>query len=253
MVKLEKIGLQLYTIRKYMGDEENIKRSFEKLKKMGIDEVQTADCAIPFEKYGQLAKDAGLTIVGTHDDFNRMCNDPIEAMRLHDCLDTKLMGIGGFWAEDVAAYKTFIEKANKLCEVIGPKGYKFTYHHHSHEFMKLGDEKKRPIDMLIEGLNPQYTSFVCDTYWIQNAGGDIRWWLEYLKGRIDVLHLKEMGFGEKGSFITEVGNGNINWAGVLETAVSTGIKHFVIEQDDYPGDPFDSVQQSVDYLRANFM
>ncbi len=251
MAKLKKLGLQLYTIRAYMKDEENIKRSFERLSKMGIEEVQTADCAIPFEKYGQLAKEAGLTIVGTHDDVNRMCNDPIEAMRLHDCLGTKLMGTGGFWAQDLQSYLNFIEKVNKLCEVIGPKGYKFTYHHHSHEFIKYGD--KRAIDYLIEGLNPKYTSFVVDTYWIQNAGGDVRWWIEKLKGRIDVLHLKEMGFNDKGSFITEIGNGNINWEGVIDTALSTGIEHFVIEQDDYPGDPFDSVQKSVDYLRANFM
>lgn len=251
MAKLEKVGVQLYTIRSFMNNEESIKTSFEKLKKMGYDEVQTAGCAVPFDVFGKLAKEAGLTVVGTHDDFGMMCKDPAKAMKLHDDLGTKLMGIGGFGSDNLDGYLDFIEKANKLCEVIGPKGYKFTYHHHSHEFVKFNG--KRVIDYLIEGLNKDYASFVMDTYWIQNAGGDVREWLNKLAGRIDVLHLKDMGYNDNGSFITEIGNGNIYWAGVIEEAIKTGVKTFVVEQDTCPGDPFDSLQQSIDYLRANFM
>ncbi len=251
MAKLEKLGVQLYTIREYMNNEENIKRSFERLKKMGIDEAQTAGCAIPYETFGKLAKDAGIKIVGTHDDFNFFCANPEQAMANHDLLGTNLMGTGGFYSDNLQGYLDFIAKANELCKVIGPKGYKFTYHHHSHEFIKY--EGKTAMDWLLEGLDPNYSSFVMDTYWVQHGGGDIRYWLNKLKGRIDVLHLKEMGRRQDGQFITEIGNGNIYWEGVLDTAIETGIKTFVIEQDDYPGDPFDSLQQSVDYLRANFM
>lgn len=251
MAKLEKIGVQLYTIRDFMNNEEDIKTSFEKLKKMGFDEVQTAGCAVPFDVFGKRAKEAGLTIVGTHDDFGMMCDNPEKAMKLHDDLGTKLMGIGGFWADNLEGYLDFIEKANKLCQVIGPKGYKFTYHHHSHEFMKFNG--KLAIDYLIEGLDKNYASFVMDTYWVQNAGGDVREWLNKLQGRIDVLHLKDMAYGKDGSFITEIGNGNIYWEGVIATAIDTGVKSFVVEQDNWPGNPFDSLQQSMDYLRANFM
>ena len=62
-----------------------------------------------------------------------------------------------------------------------------------------------------------------------------------------------MGMGPNGSFITEIGNGNIYWEGVIEEALKIGVKSFVVEQDDWPGNPFDSLQQSMDYLRANFM
>ena len=44
VMKLEKIGVQLYTIRDFFGTEEEAKRSFEKLKKLGYDEAQTAGC-----------------------------------------------------------------------------------------------------------------------------------------------------------------------------------------------------------------
>ena len=105
------------------------------------------------------------------------------------------------------------------------------------------------MDMLMEGLDPQKTSFVLDTYWIQHGGGDIRYWLEKLAGRVDILHLKDMASTGDGPFITEIGNGNIWWEGVIETAIKTGVKYFVVEQDTCPGDPFDSVRKSAEYLK----
>ena len=65
MTKLTKIGVQLYTIRDFMGTEEDVKRSFEKLKTLGYDEIQTAGCKIPYATFGRLAKEAGLTVVGS--------------------------------------------------------------------------------------------------------------------------------------------------------------------------------------------
>ena len=253
MNKLTKIGVQLYTVRDFMGTEEDVKRSFEKLKALGYDEIQTAGCKIPYATFGRLAKEAGLTIVGTHDSFDLMYSDPETAMDNHDLLDTKIMGIGGFFKNTAEDYRLFIERANAVAKNIRARGFKFTYHNHSHEFISL--DGKLIMDMLIEGLDPTNTGFVLDTYWVQHGGGDVRHWIEKLAGRIDILHLKDMAKSvgnEPPQFITEVGSGNLYWEGIIETALRTGVKSFVVEQDTCPGDPFDSLRKSADYLRANF-
>ena len=69
---MEKLGVQLFTIRDYMQDEENIRNSFKRLKAIGIDQVQTAGCAIPYEDFGRIAKEEEIEIVGTHDNFTAM-------------------------------------------------------------------------------------------------------------------------------------------------------------------------------------
>ena len=46
-MKIDKIGVQLYTIRDFMTNAEDIRESFKKLKAMGFDTAQTAGCAIP--------------------------------------------------------------------------------------------------------------------------------------------------------------------------------------------------------------
>ena len=254
-MKLEKIGVQLYTIRDFFKSEEEAKVSFEKLKKLGYDEVQTAGCHnIPYEIFGKLAKEAGITIVGTHDNFQMMLDDPAAAMKNHEYLGTKIMGIGGFFKFAKEDYEEFVRQVNIVAKNIKPYGYKFTYHNHSHEFRKV--DGKLIMDILVEGMDPENTGFVLDTFWVQHGGGDIRYWIEKLAGRVDILHLKDMAksdTNEPAQYITEVGNGNLYWEGILETAIKTGVKHFVVEQDICPGDPFDSLKMSSDYLHANFM
>lgn len=60
------------------------------------------------------------------------------------------------------------------------------------------------MDVLVDGLDPKTTSFVLDTYWVQHGGGDVRAWMEKLAGRIDILHLKDMGMAGS-QYITEIG------------------------------------------------
>ena len=253
---IEKLGLQLFTIRDTMNNAENIRESFRKMKALGYTVGQTAGCAIPYAEFGKIAAEEGIEICGTHDDFGMMLNNPEQAMENHRALGTTNMGIGGFGAESVEAVERFIEQANTVANNVYPHGFKFTYHNHSHEFIHLPKEDggyTTAMEMLYEQLDPKYTSFVLDTYWVQHGGGDVRFWIEKLAGRVDILHLKAMGRNDQGPFITEIGNDNMNWAGMLETAEKAGVKYYVVEQDIWPGDPFDSIKQSSDYLHKYFM
>lgn len=244
----KKVGVQLYTIRDFMNDEQQIKESFAKLKAIGYDEVQTAGCKIPYADFGRLAKEADLEIVGTHDNLPKMLDTPEIAIEEHKALETKIMGTGGFGFSTAKEIEDFIEKANKLADTIYPHGFKFSYHNHSREFAKL-ENGKIAMDMLADGLDPEKVSFVLDTYWVQHGGGNPVEWIEKLAGRIDILHLKDMAITVGAQqFYCEIGNGNLNFEKILETAERTGVKHICVEQDSCPGDPFESLKISRDYL-----
>ncbi len=129
--------------------------------------------------------------MGTHDSFELMVSDFDLAYQNHVALGTKLMGIGGRGGNSVEEWQEFIKTANEVGAKIAAQGGRFTYHNHSQEFRKW-DNGKTTMDMLVEGLNPETTSFVLDMYWVQHGGGDVRYWIEKLVGRIDILHLKDM-------------------------------------------------------------
>ena len=258
MSRIQKIAVQLYSVRENFKTPEQAAETFRALKALGYDEAQTAGCyGIHYDQFYALAHEAGIEIIGTHDDFNLMQNDLPLAIANHKALHTSNMGIGGFGAETAEAVERFIETANKIARAIAPEGMKFTYHNHSQEFIRL-ENGRTAMEMLMEGLDPANTSFVLDTYWVQNAGGDVCAWIEKLSGRIDILHLKDMGCARNennrpAGFITEVGNGNMDFGRIIETAVRTGVEHFCVEQDNCPVDFHDSLKFSSDYLHKNFM
>ncbi len=252
----KKLGVQLYTVRDYMKTADDIRNTFRRLKALGYDQGQTAGCAIPFAEFGKIAKEENFEIVGTHEDFNFLCDRPEEAIEAHKALDTIYMGIGGMPGEYIDSKEAtlrFCDKVNKLGESIRPHGMKFTYHNHSFELKKFGPEETM-LDVLANNTDPDIASFVLDTYWIQYGGGDVLHWIEKFAGRVDILHLKDMGVWEWNPYITEIGAGNLRWDAILKTAEETGVKTIVVEHDSgwKNDDPFESLKISADYL-AKFL
>lgn len=254
---IEKLGAQLYTIRDYMKTVPQVRESFRKLKDMGYDQVQTAGSQIPYEDFGAIAQEEGLEIVGTHDSWELMTENFDESLRIHNLMHTDLMGIGGAGILTAAQTADFIKKANIVGAKAASHGKKFTFHHHSLEFLPL-ENGRTMMDMLVEGLDPKTTSFVLDTYWLQNAGADVRHWIEMLAGRVDILHIKDMKKNPAFEDWTrtdyaEIGSGNLWWEGIFESAEKAGVRYYVVEQDTTPGDPFESLKISSDFMHRHFM
>lgn len=254
----QELGLQLYTIRDFMQTEEDVRESFQKMRKYGYTQAQTAPCGVSYEKLGKIAKEEGIQIVGTHMPFDAILSNTEQAIEDNQKLGSTNIGIGGYHKfSTLDNISWFVEQANKIAEKAAANGMKFTYHNHSHEFVKW-QNGKTTLDMLVEGLDPQNTTFVLDTYWVQYGGGDVRYWIENLAGRIDILHLKDMKLvlvpefakTQKVQQITEIGAGNLNWDLIIQSAVKSGVKHFVVEQDNnYTINCFSSIKTSAEYLR----
>lgn len=250
---MNKIGLQLYSVRDHFTTEEEARETFKKLAELGYSEAQTAGCyGFAYDKFREMANDAGIEIIGTHDNFEMMKKNIDEVIENHKKLGTTNVGIGGFgWGvSESAVVAEFIADANKIAARLAEEGMKFTYHNHSQEFIPL-DNGKTMMEMFMEGFDERIT-YVLDTYWVQNAGGDVCTWIEKLAGKIDILHLKDMAVKYDGmdvvSYITEVGNGNIDFKKVIETAEKCGVKYFCVEQDNCPYDFEPSLKASSDYL-----
>ena len=261
----EKLGVQAYTFREaYLGETASAKtleKAFQSLKAMGYDEVQTAGFGkVSMEDYARLAQENGIDIVGTHYDYQEMCTDIDEAMRKHtEILRTKIMGIGGMPGparESKEELFQFIDQFNRIGDAIKPYGFKLTYHNHHFEFVQI-DGQKTIMDYLVENLNPETVSFCLDTHWVQRGGGNPTTWVEKLAGRIDILHLKDMGVVKADNqiqpIITEIGNGNIDFDSVIAAAVKGGVRYYCVEQDTCPGDPMDSLKMSIDYIKPRYM
>ena len=250
-----KLGVQLYTIRDYMKDPEFADIAFKKLAEMGYTEAHTASVALDNKLFCELLAKHGISIIGTHYSYTKLLNDYEGTVALHKMWNTTNIGIGGMPTEARASLeglRTFINSFNKAAEEYAKEGFRLTYHNHNFEFLRI-DGKKTIMDILYEELDPVNTSFVLDTCWVAAGAGDVCDWMEKLKGRIDILHLKDVYMlKENGYFLarmTEVGNGVLAWDKIMKTAEEIGVKHYVVEQDNFFMDtPFNSLKASADFL-----
>ena len=254
---MKKLGLQLYSIRDVLKTEDEIKFAFSELARYGYSEVELAGFPVAPEKMYDLAKAAGLEFISSHCGWEEMLDDSERIIDIHKSLGTKHVGIGGFAGFDsLESLRSFIEKANDMGKKLAEHDMKFIYHTHNCEFAKF--DGKQIFSYLTEGLDENCVSIELDVYWAQFAGVDVCEIIKMLKGKMDIIHLKDMAAMHNpnnhwSSDICEIGFGNMNFEGIISEAEKIGIEHFVVEQDyNWRKSPLESAKESALYLKENF-
>lgn len=257
-IMIKKLGLQLYSVRDYMTDPEKADSTLKQLSAMGYSEAHTAgQYGMSDEAFAKILNKNGISIIGTHYDYDKIINDPEGTVRTHKLWNTTNIGIGGMPIEarnTLEGLKKFINDFNKAAEMYAKEGFKLTYHNHHFEFLRI-DGTKTLMDYLCEELDPANVSFVLDTCWVQAACADLDEWMDKLAGRIDILHCKDVMLRRVNDqlcgWMTEVGNGFVNWKAVIEKAEKIGVKHYVVEQDTnfIDNNALTSMKVSADHLK----
>ncbi len=168
-----------------------------------------------------------------------------------------------------AATEEFIGKANEYATRLRGDGITLTFHNHHVEFAKY--DGKRIIDMIRDGAPD--LRFEVDVHWVHRSGVNPVTFLKEYAGLVDLIHRKDYRVGHlpedavkllaAGDFpgfmsaftgivqFAEVGEGNLDFTAIIDTAVETGVTWMLVEQDDlYGRDPFDCLTTSRDNLRA---
>lgn len=245
---MTQLAAQLYTLRKVMQTPEQIDRGFARLKQDGWQAVQASGLGpIAPEELKALADKYGLAICATHVSFDRLTNDLDALIGEHEILDCKYIGLGSMpdnFRGSANGYKHFSRLINPIAERIRDAGHAFVYHNHNFEFARFGE--LTGMDILLNECG-EAVQFEPDTYWIQAGGGDVVQWLEKLSGRVEVVHFKDMVYhqDEGGFVMAEVGEGNLNWQGIVSMCTRTGVQWHIVEQDECRRDPFDSLKISL--------
>lgn len=253
---MKQFGIQMFSVRDLLTNEEDFSATVKSMAEMGYKEAHTGGCRIDPKRYVEILKENGMTICGTHYPLSKIIEDVEGTIAYHRLWETTNIGIGALDTPertDLSKLKTFLKKYNELSKVYAAEGFKLTYHNHAFEFNRI-DGKKTVMDILYEEFDPDNISFVLDTCWVQVGGADVRHWIEKLRGRIDIIHLKDcMAYADESGVqrqtMTEIGNGNLFIEGIIESSRKAGVKHYIVEQDDCPGNPLDSLRQSADYLK----
>lgn len=255
-MKFSQVALQLYTLRDFLKTPADVATTLQKVRAIGYEVIQVSGMGpIPEEELMAICRGEGLRICGTHEPGDKILNHPgAVAERLHK-LETKLTAYpypAGIDFANTEVVAKLIKDLDASGQILREAGCSLSYHNHAIEFIKVGS--RTILDQIYEETNPANLQAELDTYWIQFGGCDPTAWVKKMAGRLPWLHCKDYAFtvGNTPTY-AEVGSGNLDWASILPAAEAAGCEWFIVEQDVCPGDPFDSVTKSLEYLKANFI
>ena len=245
------LAAQLYTLRDFTKTVEDIRTTFARVRSLGFEAVQVSGMGpIDPEELRDIAAENELKIIATHIGYGRIVDSVDDVIAEHKMWGCRHVAIGGLPTEyrNREGFSLFAQEASRAVKPLIEAGLTFNYHNHSFELERF--DGRTALQIMVDESDPQAFSFEIDTYWIQHGGANPVSWLQALKGRMHVVHLKDLAMQGSKQLFAEVGEGNLDWPGILRACKEADIEWYIIEQDTCLGDPFDSLKKSFDNLRA---
>ena len=255
-MKIEQVALQLYTLRDFCKTAADYAATLKRVRAIGYQAVQISGVGpIPLAELRSITEGEGLVICATHESSATILDDPAAIVERLAALGTKYTAYpypAGIDFSDPAHVDNLIAKLDAAGAVLRKAGQVLCYHNHANEFCRVNG--KPLLEHIYDRTSPENLKGEPDTFWVQAGGGDPVAWCAKLKGRLPLLHLKDYGVNAKGErYFAEIGHGNLDFKAIVATAEAGGCEWYIVEQDTTPGDPFESVKMSFDYIKANLV
>jgi sugar phosphate isomerase/epimerase len=243
--KLDRVGLQLYTVRHQM--EKDVEGTIARVAATGYREVEFAGY------FGKPPRDV-RAMLDHHGLSSPSSHISLAPEQWHAALDAapvvghRYLVLAWIPVEErhtLDDYKRWAERLNRAGTEAKAAGLQFAYHNHDFEFVPL--DGKLPYDVLLAESDPKLVQLEMDLYWIVKGGQDPLAYFARWPGRFPMVHVKDSA-GPPDHKMTAVGAGKIDFKKIFGQSDQAGIHHYFVEHDD-PADPFASIRASCDYLK----
>lgn len=255
----KKVGLQLYSLREHLSL--GLPTIIEKITKIGYRELEPFGFrdgkyfGITPAEFKKILDANGMSSPSGHYEFNTYLSksgtaddvkpliDAAKAMdhthiivpHLHDSLRTSI--------DD---YKRITEKLNEAAVLCKSAGLKLAYHNHDFEFKDYNGQNG--LDIMLSDTDQSMVDFEMDIYWVVRAGQDPVSLFNKYPGRFTYWHVKDMSKSDR-TKNTEIGSGSIDFKTIFANGKKAGIKHYILEQENFEMDPFESLAKSIGYIQ----
>jgi sugar phosphate isomerase/epimerase len=269
--KIERLGLQLYSVRDAMKNDPA--GSLKKLADMGYIHVEHANY-VDRKFYGYNAKDfkklladtnlqmpSGHTVM-TAQDWDNTKNDFTDKWKytIEDAAEVGQRYVISPWLDDnlrtdLDGLKRFMTQFNKCGELCRSNGMTFGYHNHNFEFSTKVNGNTL-YDFILTNTDPTLVAQQMDVGNMLGAGGIAIDLLKKYPGRFELMHVKDeikstTGGGMDGYDSTVLGQGVMPVKDIVKLARKIGgTSQFIIEQESYQGKtPLDSAREDLAIMK----
>ncbi|HEX6134749.1 MAG TPA: TIM barrel protein [Longimicrobiales bacterium] len=247
---LRRIGIQLYSLRD--DARRDLAATIAGIAEIGYDDVELLGS---FGNFGMaparmraLLDGNGLRAPSTHvassalDDLDRTLDDA--ATIGHEYVTVASLALPERPSLD--DYRRWADRFNEAGRRARERGIWIAFHNHA------GDQRPidgtTPYDVFVERTDASVVRHQLDTGNCAMAGHDPLTYVHRFGSRYWTFHIKDVPrLGATSD--TELGTGIIDFPRLLAAIDDPDRKHFFVEQETYPGTPFESVRRDFEYMR----
>lgn len=246
--KLEKVGIQLYTLRNDM--QRDFEGTLKSVAGIGYKQVEFAgyfgrspsDVRAILKRLGLDAPAAHIgTPAALTKDFKKLVDDS-------KVMGHKYLFVAYIEEKDrtLDNYRRYADLLNSAGETAKKSGLRVGYHNHDFEFQSM--DGQIPYDILLERTDPKLVSMEMDLFWVTKAGRKPTEYFDRFPGRFEAVHVKDMGPPPEQRMV-DVGKGQIDFARIFAERKKAGIRYFFVEHDNPQPSALGSARASYDYLK----
>ena len=236
-------SLQLYTLRNAIS--EDLPGTIRKVAEIGFTQVEPYNFVATAKELGAALKENGLTAPSGHAPLLSQDQDEIFAaakeLGISTVIDPYLPAEHWQNAEDIQATAA---KLNAAAKKGSEYGIRVGYHNHAWE-LESTIEGRTALEYFADLLDPELVLEV-DTYWVAVGGQDPVDILTKLGDRVKLIHIKDGPLNTDTKAQQPAGKGSVPVLAVIAAAKS--LETGVVEFDDYAGDIFEGITESLAFL-----
>ena len=250
------LGIASYTFRDQWKN--GVPETLDIIQKMGFKTYEGgAPQGVDPVEFKKMLADRGISIPSTGTGFEQLESDPQGVADRAKALGASYVMCAWIPHAREQFSKADADRAIKVFnaggKVLKENGITFKYHVHGYEFQPYGSGTL--FDYLVENTNPDYVSLQMDVMWTHFGGGDPVGLLKKYGKRWVSLHLKDFRKGAPKDMTggtgpendVPLGEGELDFPGILREANKIGIKHMFVEDESEK--ELETLPKSIAYLK----
>lgn len=243
------IGVQVYSVRNQLS--QNFDSTLAALSDIGFDYIESYGLSTDGLLYGmepavykQKVEENGMKLISSHSTYFTVEEAPIVIEAAKEAGLSYV--IIPYLVNDLRGdYDTIAKNLNDVGALFKEAGIGFGYHNHEFEFIPTEDGRI-PMEILIEGTDPENVEFQLDLYWVVKAEWDPMEFINKYPGRFISFHVKD---SDTDLNQTTVGTGIVDFKTVLQNQETSGYKYYFVE-DERTDDPFSNLNKAHTFLES---
>lgn len=241
----DQIALQLYTVREFTAQD--MLDTLRVLAQQGYRAFEFAGLGgVPAKTIRATLDEHQLRAIGAHVSLSLLATQPERALaelQTLGCDYAVVPSVPPEQRDSSDQIRVLAAQLNRLGELCQSHGLRLAYHNHAFEFAPLDESGTTMFELLTAETDSALVSLELDVYWAEHAGRDSVALLEQHRGRVPLLHVKDM-LADETRADAPVGEGTLRWPEILAAADASGTQWYIVEQD-HPRDALNDVQRSL--------